>query len=146
MRRACVLLFGLAVLSMGLAAWMEFSPVTGLVGVAIALLPFALADTVRARLLVPRRISALLDRIRVLDESEAPDGEFDEAFLHLHGLAEATPSRSHRSRIVREVLFGVGKSRRWYFEFVRRRREPWAREVVAQIADDWSDPLSERAR
>ena len=84
-----------------------------------------------------------MSRIRDLDEREAEDAEFDAAFARLRAL-----HGRHMVPMIREAMRDDAlKSRRWFVDLLKDRR--WcaeARALLRELAEDWSDPISERAR
>lgn len=127
-------------LGTGLAAWwLGASPLVGtalLLGGGVLILSVLAAfdswmDTVRLR--------RMMARIRVLDAREADDAEFDAAFAELRDAPVAWTREALRD--------DTRKSRRWFVALVAERRwDPEARALLRELAADWSDPVSERAR
>ena len=98
-------------------------------------------------LVTPIRIRRCLARIDRLDETEALDGDFDEAFESLDSLAPGVAPRRTLGRARAILLTTDRKSRRWFLKFLGDRMHlPGACAIVREISRDWTDPLNPRAR
>lgn len=137
----CIIVAGALKLPVG------WSIVMGMIGPPALLVGFALAAAMWEAVMAPIRIRHAMERIAELDRSEAPDDEYAELFRHFEWATIGVAPDRYLPQVRVAMRDERAKSRGWFLSLLGRRREiEPVRELVMEIAEDWSDPLSPRAQ
>ena len=95
----------------------------------------------------PLRARALLRRIEALDDLEAPEESFEEAFAALQRNRDGLLSSQSLRHICKALFLTEGKSRRYFLFFLAEfQSTPAFRRILEEVAERWDDPISPLAR